>query len=133
MTHVQSRLDGLLPTVPKPLDWETYLLAEKPIVDDEFLAAALIVDQASNQNVFYPGISQTGLRAIAAVDRTADVDEAAKQIVDAHFAFSGQSPHSPDLIIVDEWVKDQFLNACNRRRKTIAQNSEKYDIDVDVG
>ncbi|KAJ5701950.1 hypothetical protein N7488_009498 [Penicillium malachiteum] len=31
-------------------------------------------------------------------------------------SFSGQSPHAPDLIVVNEWVKDKFIDTITRER-----------------
>jgi acyl-CoA reductase-like NAD-dependent aldehyde dehydrogenase len=48
------------------------------------------------------------------VDRTADIDHAAKAIVTARFKFQGASPYSPDLVIVNEFVKDEFFATCSK-------------------
>jgi aldehyde dehydrogenase (NAD+) len=48
-------------------------------------------------------------KVIAVVDRTADLALAAEQLVAARFAFGGTSPYAPDLILVNEFVKKEFL------------------------
>lgn len=58
--------------------------------------------------------SKPQLRSVAIVDRTANVDQAASAIVSAHLAYRGASPHAPDLILVNEWVKKKFVDACVR-------------------
>lgn len=46
---------------------------------------------------------------IAIVDRTADVAAAAEQIITARFAFGGTSPYAPDVVLVNEYIKKDFL------------------------
>lgn len=43
------------------------------------------------------------------MDRTADLASAAEQLVAARFAFGGTSPYAPDLVLVNEFVKKDFL------------------------
>lgn len=59
-------------------------------------------------------VSSPEARAIAIVDRSADIDAAAKAIVTARFSFQGMSPYAPDLVIVNEFVKKDFFQACTR-------------------
>ncbi|RMJ27119.1 Aldehyde dehydrogenase family [Aspergillus sp. HF37] len=47
----------------------------------------------------------------AIVDRTADTTRAAEAIVAARFGFGGRSPYAPDVVLVNEFVKDPFLTA----------------------
>ncbi|KAJ9130729.1 Aldehyde dehydrogenase [Pleurostoma richardsiae] len=51
---------------------------------------------------------------VAIVDRTADLEEAAKTLVDARMQFRGRSPYAPDIILVNEFAKTDFLNAAAR-------------------
>lgn len=53
-------------------------------------------------------------RCIAIVDRTADIESAAKAIATARFTFGGTSPYAPDLVLVNEFVKKEFFEACSR-------------------
>lgn len=78
--------------------------------DAELLARCFCVLQASRLN----SPTQTQLtaptgRVFAVVDRTANLAEAAESIVTARFAFGGQSPYAPDLVLVNEFVKDDFV------------------------
>ncbi|KAF2856661.1 ALDH-like protein [Plenodomus tracheiphilus IPT5] len=50
-----------------------------------------------------------GSRTIAIVDRTADLALAAEQLVTARFAFGGSSPYAPDIILVNEYIKKEFV------------------------
>ncbi|EXA34301.1 hypothetical protein FOQG_14459 [Fusarium oxysporum f. sp. raphani 54005] len=51
---------------------------------------------------------------IAVVDRTADIQQAAQALCTARFSFKGKSPYAPDLVLVNEWVMQVFLQACVR-------------------
>lgn len=48
---------------------------------------------------------------IAIVDRTANLEEAAEALLTARFSFNGTSPYAPDVVLVNEFVKKDFLNA----------------------
>lgn len=50
-------------------------------------------------------------RTLAVVDRTANLRLAAKELVAARFAFGGSSPYAPGLVFVNEFVKEDFLQA----------------------
>lgn len=50
-----------------------------------------------------------GSRVIAVVDRTADLALAAEQLVTARFAFGGSSPYAPDIVLVNEFAKKEFV------------------------
>jgi acyl-CoA reductase-like NAD-dependent aldehyde dehydrogenase len=43
------------------------------------------------------------------VDRTAQVDDAAQAIVRARFSRRGSSPYAPDVVLVNEFVLEEFL------------------------
>jgi acyl-CoA reductase-like NAD-dependent aldehyde dehydrogenase len=56
-------------------------------------------------------ISNPDARTVAVVERDADIQEAAKAIVSARFSLRGRSPYAPDVVLVNEWVKKEFLSA----------------------
>ncbi|KAE8346124.1 hypothetical protein BDV24DRAFT_158921 [Aspergillus arachidicola] len=56
-------------------------------------------------------VSPNGLRTVAVVDRTAQVEVAAQELGLARFLFRGQSPYAPDLVLVNEFCVEQFLEA----------------------
>lgn len=56
-------------------------------------------------------ISPNQSHVVAVVDRTADLNQAARELVTARFAFGGKSPYAPDLVFVNEFVKSEFLKA----------------------
>lgn len=49
--------------------------------------------------------------AVAVVDRTANIEEAAKMITNARMAFNGTSPYAPDIVLVNEFAKKDFMRA----------------------
>lgn len=89
-------------------------MAEGPITSPEILSEALFIDQIGTADSSNSIKSDNCLPSIAIVDRTADVPKAARQILSAYVAFSGQSPHSPSLVIVNEWVKKELLDTFSR-------------------
>ncbi|EKG11852.1 hypothetical protein MPH_11348 [Macrophomina phaseolina MS6] len=64
-------------------------------------------------------ISPSSALAVAVVDRSADLDAAAKAVVTARFAFNGRSPYAPDVVLVNEFAKEAFLNS-------VVQESIRY-------
>ncbi|KAG3184032.1 hypothetical protein PC129_g25319, partial [Phytophthora cactorum] len=87
------------------------------ITDAAVLSSAILVDQtskSSSPSLTTQLLSATQHRAIAVVDRTADLDAAARAITAARFGFGGMSPYAPDLVLVNEYVKKDFFEACSR-------------------
>lgn len=82
------------------------LLAISPKFSDlEISSADLFLDAKT------PGVSTT--RSLAIVDRSADLREAAKGIVNSRVSPNDSSPYSPDLVIVNEYVQEEFLKHCD--------------------
>lgn len=52
--------------------------------------------------------------SIAVVDRNVDYDLVARALINARYAYRGTSPHAPDLILVNEFAKKDFLQALVR-------------------
>jgi acyl-CoA reductase-like NAD-dependent aldehyde dehydrogenase len=74
------------------------------------------VIQADEEKLPPPGSpkvlkSPSSLRTVAVIDRTSNVEEAAGAIASSKLSFSGRSTYSPDLVLVNEFVADQFLSA----------------------
>lgn len=94
------------------LDRDTFAIAdERP--EREFLSTTVVVDQQSLSDLsLYAGLKSPGTwRAAAIVDRTARIYEAAVNLIEARFAFDGQSPYSSDIVLVNEFCLDAFLEA----------------------
>ncbi|CRK29019.1 hypothetical protein BN1723_006863 [Verticillium longisporum] len=60
-------------------------------------------------------VSESQNRIIAVVERDADVDEAARSLVTARFSLRGKSAYAPDLVLVNEWIRKDFLAALSRQ------------------
>lgn len=73
-----------------------------------------VVDQTHHASSQSQLKSSSKYRCVAIVDRSADVDAAAKAITTARFSFGGYSPYAPDLVLVNEFVKKEFFEACSR-------------------
>ncbi|KAF2648386.1 ALDH-like protein [Lophiostoma macrostomum CBS 122681] len=48
---------------------------------------------------------------VAIVDQGANLEQTAATLVSARFAFGGHSPYAPDIVLVHEFVKKEFLKA----------------------
>lgn len=108
-------LPTLLRSVLKSaLDSDTFDVAQQPVQDAAFLKSCLQViqdgsnDESARQNQL---VSTSNAITAAIVDRTADLDEAAKSLVNARVAFNGKSPYAPDVIFVNEFTKKDLLQA----------------------
>ncbi|KAF7193252.1 Aldehyde dehydrogenase, dimeric NADP-preferring [Pseudocercospora fuligena] len=122
---VSSLLRRLLPA---SLDADVLAIASSPVKDSEILSKALCVLQNGVRRA--PSINElsstTKAPVVAVVDRTADVSLAAKELVAARFSFSGHSPYAPDVVLVNEFRKADFLHAvvteCARVGSSVEMN-----------
>ena len=109
-------MDKLLKVIlTKALDSDTFGVVSSSIASLD-LPSHILVDQTSTSltSKMSEMLSGTTSRTIAIVDRTANIDASAKAIVTARFSFQGTSPFAPDLVIVNEWVKKEFFEACTK-------------------
>ncbi|KAL9088939.1 MAG: hypothetical protein Q9165_005996 [Trypethelium subeluteriae] len=112
-----SSLDSVLKnTLSKVLDQDTFVIANDEVKDQQLLDECLVVDQAGSYtgNSKLDLLSQPSAQTLAVVDRTADIQKAAKAIVAARFTYGGRSPYSPDIVLVNEFKKKDFFEACVR-------------------
>ena len=86
----------------------------KTASDQSILDEAVLVDQTGARPSCLRVLSSSTARAVAVVDRTADVEAAARAITTARFCYGGRSPFAPDLVLVNEFVKKAFIEACSR-------------------
>lgn len=81
----------------------------------------LVVDQISSGSTVGTSLVSDGKAlSVAIVDRTADVEQAATALCAARFCFQGRSPYAPDLVLVNEWVREDFVSACLKFASTTA-------------
>lgn len=108
-------VEGLL---REALDPDIVEVAQGKVEDAEFLATCLRVVQIGDLSerplagsiLFSPSQALV----VGVVDRTADLEDAAKALVGARMGFGGSSPYAPDVVLVNEFVKKDFLNAVVR-------------------
>lgn len=112
VTQVSSRLRKILPAA---LDADTIAISEgRPPPD--FMNQCLVVVQADEEKLPQPVWgkvlrSPSSLRTAAVVDRTSNIEEAARAIASSKLSFCGRSAYSPDLVLVNEFIAEQFLAA----------------------
>jgi acyl-CoA reductase-like NAD-dependent aldehyde dehydrogenase len=116
LEQTTSNVDKLLKEIlTKALDQDAVAITTSSTSSLE-LPSHILVDQTSSNQASKTNelLSSTTSRTVAIVDRTADIETAAKAIVTARFSFQGTSPYAPDLVIVNEWVKKDFFEACTK-------------------
>lgn len=103
------------------------VVTSSDIGDEAFLAQAVRVKQRSRlagdrieSNIMGSPASQ---RAIAVIDRTADLGAAAAAVVGARVSFCGRSPYAPDLVLVNEFVMDDFVDEVSRFMAPVSTTS----------
>ena len=115
MEHNLRSLPTLLKNLFKQsLDHDTFEITQHPVFDTAFLDQCLqVIPRHDLEKMPYQNqlISDFNLTTAAVVDRTADLDEAARALVHARFSFRGRSPYAPDFVLVNEFVKKDLLQA----------------------
>ncbi|ESZ93897.1 hypothetical protein SBOR_5718 [Sclerotinia borealis F-4128] len=130
-----SKVDGILKELlSQALDNDTFYVSPT-VLQDSILASALLVDQTSNSPTANINqlISNSSARTVAVVDRTADIENAAKSIVTARFSFQGTSPYSPDLVIVNDFIKSDFTEACTKYASKFFSSNRKSSTKQNDG
>jgi acyl-CoA reductase-like NAD-dependent aldehyde dehydrogenase len=101
----------------KALDQDTFAISTRRVKIPDIESFYLVDQTQSAPSLISKSneiISNLQTRTLAIVDRTADVEAAAKAIVAARFNFQGTSPYAPDLVIVNDFVKKGFFEAATR-------------------
>ncbi|EPR72826.1 Aldehyde dehydrogenase [Winogradskyella psychrotolerans RS-3] len=68
---------------------------------------------------------ELGGKSPTLIDKTANIDKAAKKIMWAKFLNCGQICVSPDYVLIDESVKTQFIDACKKWLQTFYNDNPK--------
>ena len=99
--------------MPPALDKDTIAIVDlEP--EASFLSKCTIVNGHSSDKQIPISTtlhSPSEARVVAIVDRSADIPSAAHEIVKARIAWGGRSPYAPDLVLVNEFVIQQFTQA----------------------
>ncbi|QNK77263.1 aldehyde dehydrogenase family protein [Winogradskyella sp. PAMC22761] len=72
-----------------------------------------IVMKAASQHLASVTL-ELGGKSPTIIDKTANIDKAAKKIMWAKFLNTGQICVSPDYVLIDESIKTQFITACKK-------------------
>jgi hypothetical protein len=104
----------LLNYLPSALDQDTFFITPNKLQPSQLSKTDLFVNQTGQSADF--SISQLTSFAqstpIAIIDRTADINVAAKAITTARLVPHRISPYSPELVIVNAFILDAFKTAC---------------------
>jgi len=136
MEHDLQSLPALVRNLLKQsLDHDTFEITQHPVSDTAFLGQCLqVIPRHDPEKTPYQNqlISDLNLPTAAVVDRTADLDQAAQALVHARLSFKGRSPYAPDIILVNEFVKKDLLQALIRHSESfgegvvLSNESEKH-------
>jgi hypothetical protein len=107
------------------LDQDTFQISPFRLENDLLPQIDLLVDQTNSSipALTKSLVSSANLRTIAVVDRTGDVELAAKAITLTRMSPNCASPYSPDLVIVNEYIGESFGIACLRYAKSISSST----------
>jgi hypothetical protein len=116
------------------LDNDTFSLVEDMPDNEAFTRRCLVIDQTSgstlNSNFEVLQAPPKTSRVVAVVDRHADIESAAAAIAGARIAFNGRSPYAPDLVLVNEFVLNEFVQAAVKRfTKHLAGNHQVSKLE----
>lgn len=95
------------------LEQDTFSVAEQPVTTQLPRESTIYVLQDSDERCprSNQAVSLSSAPVVAMVDRTGDLESAARELVKACFSFGGRSPYAPDLVAVNEFVQQDFLRA----------------------
>lgn len=121
------------------------MVNSQPNDQDFFTQHCIIVDGRTDP--VSPGSARTQLvpsqsRCVAVVDRTAmtlppsssnvghgSISQAARDIVRARFSFNGKSPYAPDLVLVNEFVLEEFCLEAARYATSLLASVVKSSVN----
>ncbi|KAK5047266.1 hypothetical protein LTR84_006788 [Exophiala bonariae] len=111
-------------------DGASCIIASTRIEDATFLSRCRVVDQTTNATIYPDSLQHRPHQiTIAVVDGTANVRKAASEIIASKCRFGGSSPYGVDIVLANEWVKDEFLTQCKdileTEYSTLQQHSER--------
>lgn len=108
-TNLRTLPSLLRKLLPQALEADTFsIISSAPSTDHISTCHQVFQETKKNDPTYSQLVSSQG-KVIAIVDRTADLGVAAEQLVAARFAFGGTSPYAPDIVLVNEYIKKEFL------------------------
>ncbi|KIW58072.1 hypothetical protein PV05_02622 [Exophiala xenobiotica] len=103
-----TQVSGLLRKIlPSALDADVFTISStRP--SETFLSKCRVLAQ-TDEDQATSSPSQLSAKVVAVVDRTANVSEAASVVSTSRVSFNGRSAYAPDIVLVNEFVADDFL------------------------
>ena len=113
--------------LPPALDRDTFSISKTRLEDEQISQIGLLVDQTNTTSISHSDqfLSQPNTRTLAIVDRTANIDLAAREIVTARLPPYNTSPYTPDLVIVNNFVIEYFVDACLKYADSVVSSGVK--------
>jgi hypothetical protein len=105
---------GYASILSRALSFDTFALVDHDPFDPSYQQSrGVIFEGQSSQSAISSSrrICSPTARVAAVVDRSGDLKAAAKDLVQARFAFGGLSPYAPDVVLVNEFVVKEFGEA----------------------
>jgi acyl-CoA reductase-like NAD-dependent aldehyde dehydrogenase len=118
----------VLDLIGKALDHDIFETTTTPVNESDLGHPHIRVLQngSDGAHLSHHLVSDPEARVVAVVERDADLDGAAQELVRARFALRGRSPYAPDVVLVNEWVKREFLEAVVRHTvRFVAEDGKK--------
>jgi hypothetical protein len=101
--------------IVKSLDSGLYYGTSRSLHEADLKSAYVRVSQSgAPRSTNWELFSCPDTPVVAIVERDADLESAAASLVRARFGLNGTSPYGPDIVLVSEWVKDNFLGELSR-------------------
>ena len=116
------------------LDKTTFAIISEPPSED-VMGRCLLIDQTRSKIDLSAGrtlVCQREAWTAIIVDRTADLDHAAREIVHAKSFGSGQSPYSPICILVNEFVEEELTKLLHKYSGQLKAMSPNHTTDGSV-
>ena len=84
----------------------------RPVIDDLTSRCVLVLQEAEDidHSKWSQVLQSPSAGSVVIVDRTADVVKAAETIANVSFAFRGRALYAPRVVLVNEYICDQFLS-----------------------
>ncbi len=102
----------VLPLIASALDHDIFATTNEATDDDlNHPHVRVLQNGSSAPHLAHHLVSDPSARVVAIVERDADLDAAAQELVRARFSVRGRAPYAPDVVLVNEWVKREFLQA----------------------
>ncbi|KAH8726891.1 Aldehyde/histidinol dehydrogenase [Phaeosphaeriaceae sp. PMI808] len=105
--------------LPQAIEADTFAILSTAPSSESLTSCLQVLQETQSERPTHSQLASPKTKVIAVVDRTADLSLAAEQLVAARFAFGGTSPYAPDLVLVNEFIKKDFL-------ELVLRNSIQY-------